>query len=87
MQFQMDYFEQHGMFWSALEWDYPFGEGLLGPPGGLSFLAAAGCQLTNARRSGILSMQASAGFVEVAGSGGSPSGWDPRSWGLQKHAS
>lgn len=31
--------------------------------------------------------QTSAGFVEVAGNGGSPNGWDPRTWGLQPESS
>jgi hypothetical protein len=30
----------------------------------------------------IFLQQVSAGFVEVAGSGGSPHGWDARSWDL-----
>jgi len=38
--------------------------------------------LTPASKYAIILLQASARFVEVAGDSGSPSGWDPRTWGL-----
>jgi hypothetical protein len=43
--------------------------------------------LTKRKQLAMLSPQTSAGLVEVTGNGGSPHGWDPRTWGLQQEYS